>query len=118
MTFSDNVRAVTIAERACAAVVEHPTDENEWKILFQALEPFVDPTFTEGHENLPAHLRGLFRQACSLGEIVRDRIEIGRNEPVRQPYSATSIQNGVRDLQRVLDELNQFLMGTEKRWRP
>jgi hypothetical protein len=101
MTLSDIGRLAAIAEKACSAVIDHPTDMEARRSLFDVLGPIVNPIFVD-HHDLPPYLHGMMRQACTLGEIVQARIDVSRNEPNRQSLSAASIQSAARDLQRVL----------------
>jgi hypothetical protein len=100
MTLSDIGRVAAIADKACSAVIDNPTDIEARRILFDVLGPIVNPIFVD-HNDLPPYLHGMMRQACTLGEIVQARIDVSRNEPNRQSLSA-SIQSAARDLQRVL----------------
>jgi hypothetical protein len=114
MTLSEVGRLATIAEKACASVIEDPTDEKARETLLEALKPLVNPTLITGIDHVPGHLRGLIRQVCTFSEIVESRILAGLNQARHQSISATSILGVVRDLNRVLDDLNQVLTGHRK----
>ena len=101
MTLAEIRRLAAIAEKACADVIDHPADLAARQSLFDVLGPIVNPIFVD-HQDLPPHLHGMMRQACTLGEILQARIDVSRNEPNRQSFSAASIQSAARDLQRVL----------------
>jgi hypothetical protein len=109
MTLSEIGRVATIAEKACVVVIDHPTNAEARETLFNVLAPIVNPTFVGGHEGVSAYLHGLIRQACTLAEITRARIDTSRRQPARESFSAVSIQRGARDLQRVLSDLIQGL---------
>ena len=101
MTLFEIGRLAAIAEKACTAVIDYPSDIAARRSLFDVLGPIVNPIFID-HNDLPPYLHGMMRQACTLGEIVQVRIDVSRNEPNRQSLSAASIQSAARDLQRVL----------------
>jgi hypothetical protein len=67
MTLSDIGRLAANAEKACSAVIDHPTDMEARRSLFDVLGPIVNPIFVD-HNDLPPYLHGMMRQACTLGE--------------------------------------------------
>ena len=101
MTVSDIGRLAAIAEKACSAVIDHPTDMEARRSLLNVLGPIVNPIFVD-HNDLPPYLHGMMRQACTLGEIVQARIDVSRRQPDRESLAAESIRAGARDLRRVL----------------
>lgn len=101
MTLYEIGQAATTAESACTIVIDHPDDLAARQTLVDVLTPIVNPMFDD-HDELPIHLHGLIRQACSFGEIVQARIDAAPNEPHLQSSSTASIQSAARDLQRVL----------------
>lgn len=109
MTLLEIGRIATIAEKACVAVIDHPANTEARETLFNVLAPIVNPTFAGGPHRVSAYLHGLTRQACTLAEITRARIDASRSQPARESFSTVSIQGSARELQRVLSDLMQGL---------
>jgi len=101
MTLFEIGRLAAVAEEACTAVIDYPSDIAARRSLFDVLGPIVNPIFID-HNDLPPYLHGMMRQACTLGEIVQARIDVSRRQPDRESLAAESIRAGARDLRRVL----------------
>ena len=92
-----------VAEKACAAAVNHPRNADVRADLFNALGAVVDAVFGESAATHSARLHDLLPQTGVWANIVRCRIDNSRNS--KSPTSAALIQYPARDLLQLLSQL-------------
>jgi hypothetical protein len=102
MQLSEIQHIAEVAEKACAAAVNHPRNIDLREDLFDLLGPVAklaqvdDTTYS-------AHLHDLLRQTGVWADIVRHRIDNSRSGMVASPLA--SIRHPTRDLQNLLCQL-------------
>jgi hypothetical protein len=102
MQLSEIQHIAEVAEKACAAAVNHPRNIGLREDLFDLLGPVAklaqvdDTTYS-------AHLHDLLRQTSVWADIVRCRIDNSRGGIVASPLA--SIRHPARDLQFLLCQL-------------
>src|SRR6266566_5124400 len=103
MMLSDIQLIAKVAEKACAAAINHPNNKDVREHLFDTLGAVIDPAFVESSAPQLAHLHGLLRRACVGADTVRFRIDNSRHS--RMAASTASSRYPARDLQQLLSQL-------------
>ena len=102
MQLSEIQLIAVVAEKACAAAVNHPRNKDLREDLFDLLGPVAKLAQVDGTTYSP-HLHDLLRQTGVWADIVRCRIENSRSGIVASPLA--SIRDPARDLQHLLCQL-------------
>jgi hypothetical protein len=104
MKSSDIELIAKAAEKACAAVINHPRDDNAREQLFKTLADVANPAFIQLDGASARYLDDLLQQANVWADIVRSRIDMFQ-QATRGDVSASLVRYPARDLQRILCEL-------------
>ena len=102
MQLSEIQYIAEVAEKACAAAVNHPRNRDLREDLFDLLGPVAKLAREDG-TTYSAHLHDLLRQTGVWADIVRSRIDNSRSSIESSPL--TSIRHPIRDLQHLLRQL-------------
>jgi hypothetical protein len=102
MMLSEIQQVAEVAEKACAATINHPRNIDLREDLFGVLRDVVQ--LARAADATPsAHLSDLLRQTSVWADIVRCRIEISRIDPMATPSAL--IRYPASDLKQLLSQL-------------
>jgi hypothetical protein len=102
MMLSEIQQIAKVAEKACAAAINHPKNRDLREDLFDVLGPVAKLSRVDDATS-SAHLHDLLRRTGVWAEIVRGRIDNSRSSIVATPVA--SIRYPARDLQHLLSQL-------------